>query len=466
MELFEYGKYEKLSDSTSIEKLKLYLTDVWDKRVGTPQKEDEESEELIGSKRFNQGFLKFDGQYIRAKNYVGLIKYEDETINIYPKIFKYKENHNFNFYFNNLLYWLSYSDKIHFPISEIELSNQDFDNILEVFIYIFATYTEKIIMQQPYQCYEEIVEETNYLKGRLAVHEYIAHNISNGNWQNFHCVYEPFIYDNKLNQVIKYTTSLLIKISNNTSNKEKLESILFILCDVSEKKCTYEDCLDIKLNRLFTEYEIIIEMCKLFLENQSISNSEFSSSNFCLLIPMEKIFEDFIYGFIKEHFNYYYSEITAQKSDLYLAKVAEDKDNTENVFLLRHDIYMRRKTEKNTDLNHMIIDMKYKILNGIDNKKGVAQEDLYQMVSYAIRRKCNFVHLIYPEIINHSNPISKNKFLIKDEFSHENGTIEINIHTVPITLNYEMYIKDGFLSSRVLDDTQKEIKRRLDEFLL
>ena len=54
----------------------------------------------------------------------------------------------------------------------------------------------------------------------------------------------------------------------------------------------------------------------------------------------------------------------------------------------------------------MIIDTKYKLRSPIfkaDPKKGVAQADLYQMVSYAVKRGCKELILLYPNISEELN---------------------------------------------------------------
>ncbi len=71
-----------------------------------------------------------------------------------------------------------------------------------------------------------------------------------------------------------------------------------------------------------------------------------------------------------------------------------------------------------------------------DNKHGVSQSDLYQLSSYAIRRKAKDLFLIYPEtILDLSNKKDNVKspsvvFKIKDEFSDE--IIVIRVIKVPI----------------------------------
>jgi len=97
-----------------------------------------------------------------------------------------------------------------------------------------------------------------------------------------------------------------------------------------------------------------------------------------------------------------------QKSDKYLTD--------ENVFQMQHDIMLTNKKDPDKKI---IIDTKYKLRDPAsdDKKRGVAQSDLYQMTSYAFRRGCNSVLLLYP---NCSDQLQKiDSFTISSPFANE-----------------------------------------------
>jgi 5-methylcytosine-specific restriction enzyme subunit McrC len=79
----------------------------------------------------------------------------------------------------------------------------------------------------------------------------------------------------------------------------------------------------------------------------------------------------------------------------------------------------------------VIVDTKYKIRDinfKSDLKRGIAQADLYQMVSYAFRRGCTDVLLVYPNISEIINP--PDKFQIISGFP-ANETINITVIEIP-----------------------------------
>jgi 5-methylcytosine-specific restriction enzyme subunit McrC len=393
-----------------------YLSGVWQNRNRYVEVSDDISEEAQQEQKIHkQRFFDFtvDGK-ISARNYVGVVQYEDIRIEVYPKIFADDKIEDVQKWQLNLLYWLTYCRKIKFPFCFADVSTLKFDNYLELLIYIFSNYTEGIISQQPFQTYERVEEETSFLKGRLSFDNYTKYNLTTGKWQIFYCVHEPFVYDNLFNRIIKYVTRRLYTISGNLLNKEKLNEILFLLHDVSDICCTAEDCEKVKLNPLYNDHKYILTLCKLYLSNQVIDmDSSDDSKNFCFLIPMEYVFEDFIFGFLSDKWPLL--NIKGQSTD-FLAL-----DQGSKVFQIRNDIYINKE---------LIIDTKYKIRNVGDGlKAGVSQNDVYQMVSYAIRRNCNRVLLLYPQTTSSLN--SKTTLTIPSE--NLISEIQIDIQNLDIT---------------------------------
>lgn len=430
MRLFEWESASFDKHKNMLPDFVKYLAGVWQNRNRyVDLSDDEASEEEQEAKLHKQRFFDFtyDGK-VSARNYVGVVQYNDIRIEVYPKIFSEDAEENAAKWQLNLLYWLMYCRKIKFPFSFADVSKMKFDDYLELLIYIFANYTEETISRQPFQAYQTVEEETVFLKGRLMFDNYTKHNLTTGKWQHFYCSYEPFVYDNLFNRIIKYVTRRLSLISGNHLNKEKLNEILFLLDDVSDVRCTSADCDRVKLNPLFEEHRHILDLCKLYLSNQVIDLDTDDSRNFCFLVPMEYIFEDFIFGFIQDkwpHLN-----VRSQSSD-FLALSQGQK-----VFQIRNDIYIP---------NRLIIDTKYKIRYADGSlKAGVSQGDLYQMVSYAVKRNCKDVLLLYPMLkgaLNTPTEFSIGSLMLADE-------IKIHVGNVDITFD-DIHTADEIISERV-----------------
>lgn len=381
LRLFEWKSAPVKGFENAIPGFVEYLAGVWQSRkryVDPPEEvtEEERQEERIQRQRFFD--FTIDGK-ISARNYVGVVQYGDIRIEVYPKIFAGQEVENSRQWQMNLLYWLSYCRKIQFPFSHSDVSKMRFDDFLEVLIYMFANYTTGVLSTQPFQAYQEIAEETAFLKGRLLIDEYIRNNVITGRQHQFYCMHAPFAFDNQFNRIVKYIAKRLLGVSRDGGNQEKLNELLFLLHDVSDVCCTASDCEKVKLNPLYNDHGFILELCKLYLSNQVIDMSAEESTNFCFLIPMEYIFEAFVYGFIADKWPSL--GVKSQSWD-YLAL-----NNDRPVFKIKNDIYIPHQ---------LIIDTKYKIRQESGLKEGVSQADIYQMVSYAIKRDCSEVLLLYP----------------------------------------------------------------------
>jgi 5-methylcytosine-specific restriction enzyme subunit McrC len=134
---------------------------------------------------------------------------------------------------------------------------------------------------------------------------------------------------------------------------------------------------------------------------------------------MEYIFEDFLAGFLQTHFSSEW-RVEYQKSNAYLTTKPE-------AFQMQHDIFL---TSKDGLERKIIIDTKYKLRSYSENdtKTGVSQSDLYQAVSYAYRRGCNEVILIYPNASEEIRPV--NTFEIPSGLD-SNQIIQVKVAEIP-----------------------------------
>ena len=118
---------------------------------------------------------------------------------------------------------------------------------------------------------------------------------------------------------------------------------------------------------------------------------------------METVFEDFILGFIKKEIPSIIAK--AQRSDIYL--------DESKAFNLKPDFFLK------TEFKSLIADAKYKIVysDEKDPKKGISQNDLYQMLAYAIRFEINEIIVFYPDTVKENQETSAEIF-IKDTLAN------------------------------------------------
>jgi 5-methylcytosine-specific restriction enzyme subunit McrC len=448
--LFEYQNKEEIKDS--LEGLEGFLDEIWNSREKNSFYSKNENDK-IESQRFLQFLHKTDE--IKSNKYVGVIHYGGSKINLLPKIFfdlnKEYSTNEISQIQNHIIWWLSYCRKIKFPNYQALLGSAKSD-IFEILIYLFSKYTRDLLSSSIYQQYEEVNNELSFIKGRLNTNKYINENLSKGKWHKLHCIYDAFVFDNEFNRIIKYVTTLLFNATSSQDNKKNLREILFILDEVSDERATAEQCARISFNPMFGEFEIVKDYCQLFLTNCISFDYKNDLKLFAFLLPMEYLFEDFIFGFIEKEIE----SITAkaQRSDTYL-----DEAKT---FNLKPDLFLK------TQEKSLIADTKYKIIYSDDSdpKKGISQNDLYQMLAYAIRFEVDEIILFYPNTIK-GNQKNSTELIIKDTLA--NGKeISIKAFQLPvlnrdiinIDLETETYLNNLF------ETTKKELKERIEKILL
>jgi len=448
--LFEYQN--KVELSSSFEGLEIFLDEIWQNREKSSFY-DEDYSNGIETQRFLQFLHKT--KEIKSNKYVGVIYFEGKKINLLPKIF-YDSEREYSVYEtnsiqNHILWWLSYCRKIKFPSYQTSLGSLKSD-FFEVLIYLFSKYTRELLSNSIYQQYEEISRELAFIKGRLNTNEYINENLATGRWHKINCTYDAFILDNKFNRIIKDVTTKLFNITSSSENKKYLREILFILDEVSDFPATAEECANIQFNPIFEEFETVRDYCYLFLNNCISFNYKNDLKLFAFLLPMEYVFEDFIFGFIDQEIE----EVKAK------SQVSSKYLDDEETFALRPDLLLEAGSRK------IIADTKYKIIysDEKDPKKGISQDDLYQMLAYAVRFNINDIILFYPKTIRDYQEQSS-EIIIIDELA--NGK-QVNIwsYQLPI-INSQLFNQEMDVNielSKMFEETREELIVKIKSILM
>ena len=448
--LFEYQNKVDIQDS--FEGLESFLDEIWNSREKNSFY-SKNGNDKIESQRFLQFIHK--SNELKSNKYIGVIHYEGNKINLLPKIFfdseKEYQTNEVNQIQNHILWWLSYCRKIKFPNYQASLGSAKSD-FFEVLIYLFSKYTRELLNSSIYQQYEEVNRELYFIKGRLNTNEYINENLSKGKWHKLNCTYDAFVFDNEFNRIIKYVTTLLFNVTSSQDSKKNLREILFILDEVSDARATAEQCSRISFNPMFGEFETVRDYCQLFLTNCISFDYKNDLKLFAFLLPMEYVFEDFIFGFIDKELE----KVTAkaQRSDTYL--------DEGKAFNLKPDLWLK------TDHKSLIADTKYKIVysDEKDPKKGISQNDLYQMLAYAVRFEVDEIILFYPNTIKQGQE-EETELTIKDALA-DGKEISIRAFQLPI-INRELLETDLETKTdlnELFEATRKELINKIEKILV
>jgi 5-methylcytosine-specific restriction enzyme subunit McrC len=424
--LFEHHKQITIADRVDLES---YLSSLWITY-----------KELWPDKSYNrenphstsyQPFLSFDGNLAKANNYIGFITHEATAIEIYPKVFKNVYPVNKELMHRHLFYWFNYCRKVKFPFNESFLTTFEIDEFPELIIYLISNQMHTAVSSLPYSAYEEISEALFTPRGRINFARY-TNRVAYGQPHIIDCDHEPFIFDNILNRIIKYCARLMLTKTRLPETQRLLHEVIFLLDEVDDQVCSTSQLDALRLTAVFHVYDQVLRSCRMILENRIYSHEQYEMQNWSLLFPMEYVYEDFIAGFIQEHFGDEFV-VEPQKSELFLPQDPK-------AFNLQHDILLTHKTTG----GQIIVDAKYKPrwgLSATDPKKGVSQADMYQMISYAYRRGTDKVLILYPNTTK--NLAEDVTFTI--EKARGNESIKIKIAEVPFwSETNHLNIEDAF----------------------
>jgi 5-methylcytosine-specific restriction enzyme subunit McrC len=412
--LFEYGNYHTLPPDLHLPGFKAFLKEVWKNRhwlYETGEKDHTLTEEQDAVlRRQGQSLLNFDGPEVQARNYAGFIQYHTLHLQLLPKIFK-DTSLSTPVIFEHLLYYLSYGKSCRFPFTWQGLSTGSQDNLLQVLIHWFAAYSEKTLTDKPYQAYHEKQGPTGFMQGKLDVPAYVRHTLGSGQWQELYTRHAPFVYDNDFNRLVKYTSTRLLPLASEQTGF-LLNSVLHLLQEVSEKAFSYADCESVQVHRLQEDQLNILQMCRFFMSGEKMKVPEEKGNFFSFIVPMERVFEEFVAGFVEKHFPELGAEVQSSQD---LAFSAGKK-----IFRIKNDIWLPGTS--------VIIDTKYKCIDSQPQNviSQIEHSDLYQMVAYAVSRKCTEIHLLYPQT-KASDDI---EFDVRDALADKN--IRIHVHLIPV----------------------------------
>lgn len=362
------------------------------------QRFDESHASAVGEPVFDWS----NSHFVRAVNYVGVVRVPGLTVEILPKIDGGGQNENYvdGDYRElrarrNLLYMLSLTRDL--PLQERDLASLRIERmpILEALIEIFAS---RLLVEmrrglQHQYVYRE--ENLGCVKGRLLVREHLSTNI--GRHDRIFVGYDDFVSDTWLNRIIKAACYRLLSIARHGRTLQFLREAILELADVDDVPIESHHFGQVHLDRGTERFRTLLGFCRLVLTESSPAPSVGDMSTFSLLFPMEQLFEEFIGRFIKR----YAADLGLERSSIHLQAASRSRwllrnEDDQGRFQMRPDILIDGVGGQ----PHVIVDTKWKRLlsDDEDAKNGVLQADMYQLYAYATRFNCPSNVLLYPRI--------------------------------------------------------------------
>lgn len=414
--LFEYQRYPYVFSKTdSFREGTLHLTD--------------KTIELLDSLNSKRPFLEIGRDSIKPLNYVGVVRANGFTVQILPKLFAWEScREQRAMAATNLLKMLSHTENV--PITEVDPAGLDLRkmNLFEVFIHLFAKSLLNTIKNSLKREYTRNSDELRVIRGRI---DFRRHT----NPARMHiipCRYHELSVDNLLNRTLKYTCYLMSRTVSDFTTIRLLRSIVDLLDPVTLTPVSAAEIDRIAFSRLNRIFEPHIRMCRIFLSNSSLTLQASKVEFFSLLIPMERLFEEFISAVLARDPACFFGRDVPVRSQAVVGRLAREANGTE-LFNLRPDIVIGAPRIE------AIIDTKYKQLDPGDRRAGVSQADLYQIYAYAAKTGAMRCMLLYPEVL-----LEQKRDFVLPVRSPEGIDTDVQLMIRAVRLSHDLHQREGW----------------------
>ena len=335
---------------------------------------DTDALELMGI-----SFRKEIGKIITAKNYIGVITFDDGTaIEILPKIVSnmQKNNQKIKKLVADMIKSITNISYKSLQVTDVDIEKMP---ILDIFIRMFIDEAFCLAKHGLRSNYETIAENRSYFKGKILFHEQQKYN-------SFHkervfTESDEFTPNCPENRLVKSTLMLLYKQTHSSRNKTDIKTLLAAFDNVPSSTDYTGD-----FSKAGKSYGTLLLWCQIFLTGKSFTSFSGSGVAFALLFPMETLFERYVAVQLKKVLPAEEFLISIQDKTHYLFLSPSKK------FLLRPDIVITRKCDNAI----FICDTKWKLLSSHIANLGISQADMYQMFAYQKKYNAKNITMLYP----------------------------------------------------------------------
>ena len=350
---------------------------------------------------------------VKFSQFCGVIQLADQVIEILPKIYGAESDSDSS---REILVKMLYSSQHLLSRQEghadIRLQRH---NLLDVFISYFCDLLFRQLQQGLIRLYQHQSENLTVVRGRINLPRHFNENVAHK--QRVFCDYDELSVDNGYNQAIKATTMYLYTVARNLRLRQRLNELLFIFADVSDRNVTSQMVRALHRNKLVDRFETIFQLCEWFLAGRNPDVYAGNIKGLSLLFDMNRLFESYVAIELRQVCRKFDLKVRTQGPQRYLARdTREDRE----LFLMKPDISLIGDGNKPI----AILDTKWKLLDPDERKYGISQADIYQMLAYAHQYDCKELVLIYPKRskLQEMNP----------EFVTKTGGIHISVWTLDL----------------------------------
>ncbi|HPE15647.1 MAG TPA: McrC family protein [Oscillospiraceae bacterium] len=322
------------------------------------------------------------GKVIGVKNYVGVVALGDGTaIEILPKVFSgdaQASEAQARAVFLEMLQTLREIPRRSFQSSGLRTARV---NLFELFLRMFLDEALRLVREG--LCASYAVQSRNecFCRGKLSVPLQIQYNLVHE--ERFFVERDELGVDRPENRLVLSTLLLLAPYAADAGSRRDLHALRYAFRGVSPSQDPAADFARVSPDRAIQSYGRILPWCRLFLSGSCFTAFSGANLAYCLLFPMERLFERFVT-----------EKLGRMLSSARLHTSAQDRTyslfDDPRRFSLRPDLVVTGPG------GVAVLDAKWKLLCPGQRNFGISQADMYQMYAYAKKYGAREVLLLYP----------------------------------------------------------------------
>lgn len=312
---------------------------------------------------------------VKFKHYVGVIQVGDITIEILPKADANKEG-NHNQWQGILVQMLKYCKWIQVDsLTSASLAIRN-HSLLDLYFELYLSELEKLMHLGLVKKYKQVKGNQKALKGSLKFADHIQQNLIYKT--RFFTSYQVYSQDHLLHQILLCALKILKRINRNHLLVDRINRVLFLLPEISQKKITAAHFKQIVLNRKTVPYAEVLKIAKMLILNFAPDIKGGKENMIAILFDMNRLWEEFVYHVLANNLGDGYTVSFQNQQKFWDTKT------------IRPDIFISHLGNEGT--SNYVIDTKWKII--ADHNP--SDEDLKQIFAYNAHWNCENSLLLYP----------------------------------------------------------------------
>ncbi|AAN59138.1 McrC family protein [Streptococcus mutans] len=311
---------------------------------------------------------------IKTQNIIGFLGYENERLTIHSRFANGDDNYFLHYMLQKVL-------QLNLTSLDVGLSQED--SWYQLLIYLFPKYLQAALRKGLYKEYQRFFYNDSHVKGTIEVARHIKKNVPFTGKITYST--REFSFDNALMQLIRHTIAFIqhtvpngrALLSSSASVRENTAEIV----RVTPSYKFSDRAKIIHLNQTcpirhayYYEYGKLQQLCLMILHQTKHGLNQSQQKIHGLLFDVAWLWEEYLATLLGEDFEHPQNKVSKGGISVF------QSGNGRKVY---PDFYSRPLG--------VVLDAKYKKL-----EKGIAREDLFQLITYSYISKAQLAGLIFP----------------------------------------------------------------------